>query len=329
MYNKNRNKKFINTKFSLIVYLLFLLYFFSNNLIYANEVTKNDNNFLIPIGSILHIETQLENLIIRNCIVNSPFSLGDEIVSINNANIKNYSDFSNIVNNLPNNKNLINIIVKRNNHILNIKTTKDKLEEINSTDNISGFATLTYIDPNTKKFYAVAHPISLGSSRKIKIKNGYISTTTNLNIQKSYRGSVGCISAKPKNYIGKFKNNTDFGINGDVIKFDTTNYKKYKVASLDEVKIGKAQIILQTNNDNYEKFDIEILNIENQKTPKSKTFKIRIIDKKLLQLTGGIVQGMSGTPIVQNDKIIGAISHAIENDPTTGYAVFIKWMMEK
>lgn len=329
MYNKNRNKKFINTKFSLIVYLLFLLYFFSNNLIYANEVTKNDNNFLIPIGSVLHIETQLENLIIRNSIVNSPFSLGDEIVSINNTNIKNYSDFSNIVNNLSTNKNLINITVKRNNHIINIKTTKDKLEEINSTDNISGFATLTYIDPNTKKFYAVAHPISLGNSRKIKIKNGYISTTTNLNIQKSYRGSVGCISAKPKNYIGKFKNNTDFGINGDIIKFDTTNYKKYKVASLDEIKIGKAQIILQTKNDNYEKFDIEILNIENQKTPKSKTFKIRIIDKELLQLTGGIVQGMSGTPIVQDDKIIGAISHALENDPTTGYAVFIRWMMEK
>ena len=329
MYNKNRNKKFINTKFSLIVYLLFLLYFFSNNLIYANEVTKNDNNFLIPIGSVLHIETQLENLMIRNGVVNSPLSLGDEIGSINNTNMKNYSDFSNIVNNLSTNKNLINITVKRNNHIINIKTTKDKLEEINSTDSISGFATLTYIDPNTKKFYAVAHPISLGNSRKIKIKNGYISTTTNLNVQKSCRGSVGCISAKPKNYIGKFKNNTDFGINGDIIKFDTTNYKKYKVASLDEIKIGKAQIILQTKNDNYEKFDIEILNIENQKTPKSKTFKIRIIDKELLQLTGGIVQGMSGTPIVQDDKIIGAISHALENDPTTGYAVFIRWMMEK
>ena len=73
----------------------------------------------------------------------------------------------------------------------------------------------------------------------------------------------------------------------------------------------------------------EILNIENQKTPKSKTFKIHITDKELLQLTGGIVQGMSGTPIVQGDKIIGAISHAVENDPTTGYAVFIKWMIEK
>ena len=175
----------------------------------------------------------------------------------------------------------------------------------------------------------MAHPISLGSSRKIKIKDGYISTTTNLNIEKSYRGSVGCISAKPKDYIGKFTDNTDFGIKGDILKFDTSNYEKYKVASLNEVETGNAQIILQTSNEGCKKFDIEILNIENQKTPKSKTFKIHITDKELLQLTGGIVQGMSGTPIVQGDKIIGAISHAVENDPTTGYAVFIKWMIEE
>ena len=329
MLSKNSIKKIINTKFSLVVCLLFLLYFFSNNLIYATSTTKTENDYLIPVGNILHIEAQLENVIVRSSIKDSPFTLGDEIVSINNNIIKNYSDFSNIVNDLPNNTDIIDVTLKRNNHIINIKTIKSKLDEINSTDNISGFATLTYIDPSNGKFGAVAHPISLGSSRKIRIKDGYISTTTNLNIEKSYRGSVGCISAKPKDYIGKFTDNTDFGIKGDIVKFDTSNYEKYKVASLNEVKTGNAQIILQTSNEGCKKFDIEILNIENQKTPKSKTFKIHITDKELLQLTGGIVQGMSGTPIVQGDKIIGAISHAVENDPTTGYAVFIKWMIEK
>lgn len=329
MFYKYNTKKIINTKFSLIVYFLFLFYFLSNNLIYATEIAKTENDFLIPIGNVVHIENQLENIIIRSSTKNSPFSEGDEILTINDINIKNYGDLSNIINNLPDNKNIINITLKRNNRIINIKTSKEKLQEINYTDNIPGFATLTYIDPDNKKFAAVAHPISVGNSKKIKIKNGYISTTSNLNIEKSYRGSVGFINAKPKNCIGKFTDNNDFGIKGNIVNFDTSNYKKYKVASLDEVKIGKAQIILQTNNDNYKKFDIEILNIENQKTPKSKTFKIRITDKKLLQLTGGIVQGMSGTPIVQDDKIIGAISHAIENDPTTGYAVFIKWMMDK
>ena len=316
MFYKNNSKKIINTKFSLVVCLLFLLYFFSNNLIYATSLTKTKNDFLIPVGNVLHIEAQLENVIVRSNIKDSPFTLGDEIISINNNTIKSYSDFSNVLNSLPDSANVIDVTLKRNNHITNIKTLKSKLEEVNSTDSISGFATLTYIDPINNKFGAVAHPISLGSSRKIKIKDGYISTTTNLNIEKSYRGSVGCISAKPKDYIGKFTDNT-------------SNYEKYKVASLNEVKTGNAQIILQTSNEGSKKFDIEILNIENQKTPKSKTFKIHITDKELLQLTGGIVQGMSGTPIVQGDKIIGAISHAVENDPTTGYAVFIKWMIEK
>ena len=77
MYIKIEIKNLL-IKIFIIVYLLFLLYFFSNNLIYANAITKNDNNFLIPIGSVLHIETQLENLIIRNSIEDSPFSLGDK-----------------------------------------------------------------------------------------------------------------------------------------------------------------------------------------------------------------------------------------------------------
>lgn len=328
LYKKSR-KKTINTKFSLIACLLFLLYFFSNHLIYATSLTKTENDFLIPIGNILHIEAQLKSVIVRTCVKDSPFSFGDEILNINNNSINNYSDFSNIINNLPNNTDNIDVTLKRNGHIINLKTVKDKLEEINFTDSISGFATLTYIDPTNGKFGAVAHPISLGNSRKIKIKEGYISTTSHLNIEKSYRGSVGCVSAQPKDYIGKFTDNTDFGIKGNLITFDTSRYDKYKIASLNEVKKGKAQIILQTSDEGCKKFDIEILNIENQKTPKSKTFKIRIIDKELLQLTGGIVQGMSGTPIVQDDKIIGAISHAVENDPATGYAVFIKWMIDK
>ena len=259
MFYKNNSKKIINTKFSLFFFLLFLLYFFSNNLIYATSLTKTENDFLIPVGNVLHIEAQLENVIVRSNIKDSPFTLGDEIISINNNTIKSYSDFSNVLNSLPDSANVIDVTLKRNNHITNIKTLKSKLEEVNSTDSISGFATLTYIDPINNKFGAVAHPISLGSSRKIKIKDGYISTTTNLNIEKSYRGSVGCISAKPKDYKGKFTDNTDFGIKGDIVKFDTSNYEKYKVASLNEVETGNAQIILQTSNEGCKKFDIEIL----------------------------------------------------------------------
>lgn len=328
MFFKSTSKKIINVKFSFVVCFVFLLYFFSNNFIYANSFIKNENEYVIPMGNILHIEARLKNVVVRNSIKTSPFLVGDEIVNINNINIENYSDFSNTLNNSTINPNSIDVTLKRNNHLINIKTTKEKLDEIDCLDSIAGFATLTYINPDNNTFGAVAHPISLGSLRKIKIKDGYISNTTNLSIQKSYRGSVGCVSAKPKTYIGKFTNNTDFGIKGDILNLDLSNFKKYKVANLNEVKTGDAQIILQINESTYKKFNIKILNIDNQKTPQSRTFKIRVIDNELLQLTGGIIQGMSGTPIIQGDKIIGAISHAIQNDPTTGYAVYIKWMMQ-
>ena len=110
---------------------------------------------------------------------------------------------------------------------------------------------------------------------------------------------------------------------------DLSNYKKYKVAEVDEVKLGKAQIILQNKSNVCKKYNVEIINIEKQRKPDSKGIKIKITDPQLLKETGGIVQGMSGTPIVQGNKIVGAVSHALENNPTVGYGVYIKWMLEE
>ena len=127
--------------------------------------------------------------------------------------------------------------------------------------------------------------------------------------------------------IGNFNTNTQYGIKGITKNIDFSNEEKYKVASLDEVELGNAQIILQNKQNKCVKYDIEILKIENQTSPSPKTFKIKIVDEDLLRDTGGIVQGMSGTPIIQNGKIIGAVSHALENNPKVGYGVYIKWML--
>ena len=150
----------------------------------------------------------------------------------------------------------------------------------------------------------------------------------NLSIKKSRKGSVGCINATKNNAIGEFNNNTTFGIKGEINNINLSNYKKYKVASINEVKLGKAQIILQNKNNVCKKYDIEIINIEHQKKADSKGIKIKITDPLLLKETGGIVQGMSGTPIIQDNKIVGAVSHALENNPSIGYGVYIKWMLE-
>ncbi|MEG0050889.1 MAG: SpoIVB peptidase S55 domain-containing protein [Terrisporobacter sp.] len=279
-------------------------------------------------GNVLQIDAELKNIVVRNEIDNSPFKIGDSLLKIENKSIDSFQDFISIVSILNNNES-VNVLVKRDNSIFTLKCSKEILEKIRFNNLISGFATLTYINPVTNKFGAVGHPINIGNTKKIPIKSGYISCTNNLSIKKSSKGCVGCVSADKKFVIGDFHSNTNFGIKGNVSNLDLCSYKKYKVASLDEVKLGKAQIILQDTDNKCKKYNIEVVGIEKQRRPASKGIKIKIVDKELLRQTGGIVQGMSGTPIIQDDKIIGAISHALENNPAMGYAVHIKWMVEE
>lgn len=325
MNSKNFKFKLRNIIF---LFLLFCLYVFSNDLIYAQNVQNSDNDYLIPMGNILQIDAELKNIIVRNEVKGSPLQIGDAVLKLQNQSVSNYSEFSSILYSLPSDGNDdISILVNRGGNILNINCSKESLEKVNFNNLISGFATLTYINSQNKEFAAVGHPISVGGAKKIPIKNGSISTTTDVTVQKSYQGSVGAINARRNYTIGQFTKNNNYGIKGTIGNLDVSNLKPYKVASINEVQLGKAQIILQNESNTCQKYDIEIINVERQRTPNPKTFKIRITDKDLLERTGGIVQGMSGTPIVQGDNIIGAISHAVENDPSLGYGVFIGWMI--
>lgn len=310
-----------------LIFFYILLYFFSNNFIYSQSLEKNNCEYLIPMGNILQIDAQLKNIIVKNEVNDCPLKIGDSILKIEDNDITSYEDFSYVISSLSKTDD-ISVLIKRENSVFCLKCNKNSLNKINFNNLISGFATLTYIDPKTKAFGAVAHSINIGSTKKIPIKKGCISFTNNLNIKKSYKGSVGCINATKDNVVGEFYDNTTFGIRGSANNIDLSNYKKYKVAEIDEVKLGKAQIILQNKNNICKKYNIEIINIEKQRKPDSKGIKIRITDPQLLKETGGIVQGMSGTPIVQGNKIIGAVSHALENNPAVGYGVYIKWMLE-
>ena len=310
-----------------LIFFYVFLYFFSNNFIYSQSI-ENNCEYLIPMGNILQIDAELKNIIVRNEVDDCPLKVGDSILKLENNDVTSYEDFNHILSSL-NKTDDISILIRRENSVFCLKCNKNALEKINFNNLISGFATLTYINPETKEFGAVAHSINIGSSKKVPIKKGCISCTNRLNIKKSRKGNVGCINATKDSVIGEFDANTTFGIKGHVDNIDLSKYKKYKVAEVDEVKLGKAQIILQNKNNICKKYDIEIINIENQKRPDSKGLKIKITDPRLIKETGGIVQGMSGTPIIQGNKIVGAVSHALESNPNVGYAVHIKWMLEE
>ena len=331
-YNEIKNWRKLKIKCVILSFFLSLLYFVSNSHIYAYDFdnfydSSESTQYLIPIGNIIQIDANLKNVIVKGNIDNTPFKVGDTILTIKNNKIDSFEKYNKVLNSLEVNIN-VPILINRNSQLLTVYANKDNLNSISCNNILSGFATLTYINPQNNEFGAVGHGITMGRN-KLNIKDGYISNTQNIYIQKSYRGDVGCLSGEKSTTIGNFNRNEKYGINGNVTSFSVSKLPKYKVAKLNEIHTGKAQIILNTTSSDNNKYDIEITKVENQNKPDDKTFKLKITDKRLLNKTGGIVQGMSGTPIIQDNKIIGAISHAIENDPCVGYGVYIKWMLEQ
>ena len=131
--------------------------------------------------------------------------------------------------------------------------------------------------------------------------------------------------------IGKIYKNSKFGIYGTVENLASLNIdtsKEKELALRDEIQLGKATILCSLDNQKVEEYEIEIEKIYKENNYDNKSMKIKVSDKRLLEKTGGIIQGMSGSPILQNGKLVGAVTHVLVNDPTRGYGIFIENMLE-
>ena len=182
-------------------------------------------------GNILQIDAELKNIIVRNEVDNCPLKVGDLILKIENKKVNTIEDFENALSSIDKSKNIL-ILIRRENSVFCLKCDKNDLEKINFNNLISGFATLTYINPDTNEFGAVAHSINIGTNKKVPIEKGCISCTSNLSIKKSHKGNVGCINAVKNKKIGNFSDNTTFGIKGKINNINLDNQKKYKVSSI-------------------------------------------------------------------------------------------------
>lgn len=260
---------------------------------------------------------------------------GDKIIKINNNIITNIEDMLNEIE-ASNDKTNINITYIRGN---NEKSTNLKLIKTDNDvyktglyvkDSITGVGTLTYIDPNTKIFGALGHEIiEKNTGQKLEIKDGKIYSSTVTGITRSSIGSPGEKNARydSSDIFGNIKENTKSGIFGTYT--DTLpNKKLYKVATKEVVQTGSAQILTVITGDKTEAFNINILKV-NQNDNASKNILFEVTDERLLKETGGIVQGMSGSPIIQNDYIIGAVTHVVVDDPKKGYGIYITTMLEE
>ena len=196
-------------------------------------------------------------------------------------------------------------------------------------DGVTGIGTLTFIDPATNTYGALGHEVLESTTSKIvEVRSGSIFENSITSIDSSANGDPGSKNAKfyYNNIYGDIDKNTKYGIYGTYTKeYDDTSL--IEVADSSEVKIGPAVIYTVLEGEKVEKFEIEITKINENSEIKNISFEIT--DQELLDKTGGVVQGMSGSPIVQNDKLIGAVTHVVTDNVTTGYGLFITTMLEE
>lgn len=199
-------------------------------------------------------------------------------------------------------------------------------------DNIQGIGTLTYVEPNGT-FGALGHGISdADTGERLEISDGDLYRADILSIRKGTAGTPGelrgVINYREENRIGTICGNSQYGIRGQMEpgKY-TESMKKIPTGLKQEIQTGKAEIRCDIG-DGIREYQCEILEIDSNARDTNKCFVLRITDDDLLSRTGGIVQGMSGSPVLQNGKLIGAITHVFVNDPTKGYGIFIENMME-
>lgn len=298
------------------------------------------SNFVIPGGETIGIEVNSKGVLVVGFYkVNDSyigkdagFEVGDIIMKINDNLV---SDIDSMVNLVNHSTSPVKFSVLRDNKSaqieLALETDSDGVLKtgLYVKDRINGIGTLTYIDPNNKVFGALGHEIIENTTiSKFEIKDGTIYEANVSGIVKSRNGKAGeknAIYNKTK-IFGEISVNEMAGIFGTYSK-DISDISTIEVGKIEEIKSGEAIIRTVIDGSKVEDFTINILRIDTNS--KNKNILFEVTDKRLIEKTGGIVQGMSGSPIIQNNKIIGAVNYVIVNDTTKGYGIFITTMLEE
>lgn len=257
---------------------------------------------------------------------------GDTIVSINQVQINSTDELIKAVNNSKGEDLKVKYLHDEKTLECSIKPVKTGEKDYKIglwvRDSAAGVGTVTFYNQDTNKFAALGHGIlDIDTEKLINISSGEFVTTNILKIEKGEKGNPGRIQGtlEKQKEIGKINQNTGFGIYGQVEDISSLNIDKSKemeVALRDEIQTGKAEILCSLENGKIDKYEIEIKKIYKDNNYDNKSMRIKITDQRLIDKTGGIIQGMSGSPIIQNGKFVGAVTHVIVNDPLEGYAVF-------
>ena len=265
----------------------------------------------------------------------SGIKTGDIIVSVNNVRVYSASEVTSILN--DNNGKPYTIKIKREGRYktFTLKPAYSPREGCYKAgmwvrDSTAGIGTLTFYNESSGVFASLGHQINdVDTNELMPLLEGEAVSASVTKVQQGRMGSTGSLWCDfEDNTLGQLLDNTDCGLYGAYTKI-SDSAKLMKVASKQEVKKGKAKLVSTVEEKKTKEYDIEITKISYNKGDEQKDIIFRVTDKELLSKTGGIVQGMSGSPIVQNGKLVGAVTHVIVNNPEKGYAIFAQTMYEK
>lgn len=199
-------------------------------------------------------------------------------------------------------------------------------------DSISGVGTISFYNPTNRTYGALGHDIiNAQTGKSAEVGSGSLFLTKVVSVRKSTKGNPGEKVADTSAFqlIGSVMKNNVYGVYGTYQTLPPSAKTSMEMADQAEVKLGRATIRTVLQDSRVEEFDIEITKLDHQLSKNVKGIQFRIVDDRLLSFTGGIVQGMSGSPILQNGKIIGAITHVLVQKPDQGYGIYIEWMVDE
>lgn len=301
---------------------------------------------VIPLGNAIGLKLYTEGVLIvgmseiegKRPYEFSGIKEGDRIISIDNKKIETTEDLIETVNSSKGKEVSIKYVRENSEEVTNITPVQTKQNEYKLglwvRDAAAGVGTASFYIPSTGMFASLGHGITdIDTGDLITISNGELVSTNIVSIQKGEKGKPGEIkgSIEGSSKIGEVYKNTSFGIFGKVSNKNSLKVteSEMEILNRDEIKKGKAQIICELEDGKKEHYDIEIQRIYTANNKDNKSMLIKITDERLLERTGGIIQGMSGSPIIQNGKFVGAVTHVLVNDPTTGYGVFADMMLKQ
>ena len=270
---------------------------------------------------------------------NTGIEEGDTIIKVNNNLVSSTDELIEKVN-MSNGKEVeieyIHDEETKECSITPVKTSKEEYKlGLWVRDSAAGVGTVTFYEPSTQSFGALGHGITdIDTGDLLNIASGEFVTAKILNIKKGENGNPGKIqgTVEEQETIGDITKNTEFGIYGKIQDLSSLNIdtsKEMEVALREEIQTGKATILCSLDNQTVKEYEIEITKIYRDNNYNNKSMEIKITDEELIEKTGGIIQGMSGSPIIQNGKFIGAVTHVLVNSSTEGYAIFGDLMLKQ